>query len=636
MNGSTDNWLAELLRQIPQGRVTVFGDFCLDAYWLVDSDESELSVETALPVRRVRRQDYSLGGAGNVIANLADIGVGQLRAVGLIGDDLFGRRMLDLLEKKHANTEGMLACQDDWQTFVYAKPHIDDTEQNRIDFGAFNCISPDSIDQMERELTRAAGASDVVILNQQIPAGLSTEPMIQRINQVIAAHRECTFIVDSRHRGGLYKGAILKVNGYEASILCGQDHSIDDRVSFDDARAFAKQLQADSGKPVFVTRGSSGVVVADDSGVDSVPGIQIVERTDTVGAGDTAVAALAAAVAVGADGITAARLTNIAASVTVRKIQTTGTATPDEILAVGPEPDYVYLPELADDPRQANRLAQTEIEIVRQRSEPLAIKHAIFDHDGTISTLREGWEQIVEPMMVRAILGARYDDADETLYHKVIDRSRAFIDKTTGIQTLKQMEGLIEIVKEFRCVPADEILDIHGYKAVYNQALLEMVRHRVDKLHRGELTSEDFQIKNARRLLESLHQRGIKLYLASGTDVDDVKSEAQAMGYADLFEGRIFGAVGDVKVEAKRVVLDRIISEHGLSGSEFATFGDGPVEMQETRKRGGIAIGVASDELRRFGLNEAKRSRLIRAGADIIVPDFSQLDPLFGLLGLNG
>ncbi len=162
-----------------------------------------------------------------------------------------------------------------------------------------------------------------------------------------------------------------------------------------------------------------------------------------------------------------------------------------------------------------------------------------------------------------------------------------------------------------------------------------MVRRRVDKLHRGELTSEDFQIKNARRLLESLHARGIKLYLASGTDVDDVKSEAQAMGYADLFEGRIFGAVGDVKVEAKRVVLDRIISEHGLSGAEFATFGDGPVEMQETRKRGGIAIGVASDELRRFGLNEAKRSRLIRAGADIIVPDFSQLDPLLGLLGLN-
>lgn len=635
MNEGADNWLAELLREIPQGRVAVFGDFCLDGYWLVDSDESELSVETGLPVRRVKRQQYSLGGAGNVVANLADFGVSQLQAVGLIGHDLFGRQMLDLLEKHHANTDGMLTCQDDWQTFVYAKAYIGDEEQNRIDFGGFNCISFASIDRMEQALARAAEASDVVILNQQIPAGLSTEPMIQRINQVIGAHPACTFIVDSRHRGGLYKGAILKINSHEASHLCGQERLLDECVPFDEVCAFAKQLHTVSGRPVFVTRGADGIVVADDNGIDSVPGIQIVERTDPVGAGDTVVAALAAALAAGADGITAARLANIASSVTVRKIQTTGTATPDEILAVGPKPDYVYLPELADDPRQAHVIDDTEIEVVRELPRGLKIKHAIFDHDGTISTLREGWERIMEPMMVRAILGPRHDGAEEAVYHEVVDRVRAFIDRTTGIQTLKQMEGLIEIVKEVGFVPADQILDIHGYKAIYNEALLEMVSRRADKLNRGELVGEDFQIKNARRLLERLHARGIKLYLTSGTDVDDVKVEAQALGYADLFEGRIFGAVGDVKVEAKRMVLDRIISEHGLSVSGFATFGDGPVEMQETRKRGGIAIGVASDELRRFGLNEAKRSRLIRAGADVIVPDFSQVDPLLGLLGLN-
>jgi len=107
------------------------------------------------------------------------------------------------------------------------------------------------------------------------------------------------------------------------------------------------------------------------------------------------------------------------------------------------------------------------------------------------------------------------------------------------------------------------------------------------------------------------------------------------MGYADLFEGRIFGAVGDVKVETKRLVLDRIIRERDLSGPAFVTFGDGPVEMRETHKRGGIAVGIASDEPRRFGLNTAKRGRLIRAGADVIVPDFSQIEPLLGVLGLK-
>ena len=82
-NEKTD-WLRETLDAIPSARVTVFGDFCLDAYWLIDPDASELSVETGLPVRRVRQQRYSLGAAGNIVANLVALGVGHVRAVGLV------------------------------------------------------------------------------------------------------------------------------------------------------------------------------------------------------------------------------------------------------------------------------------------------------------------------------------------------------------------------------------------------------------------------------------------------------------------------------------------------------------------------------------------------------------------------
>jgi phosphoglycolate phosphatase-like HAD superfamily hydrolase len=147
--------------------------------------------------------------------------------------------------------------------------------------------------------------------------------------------------------------------------------------------------------------------------------------------------------------------------------------------------------------------------------------------------------------------------------------------------------------------------------------------------------ASDFQIKNARELLQELHRKGVKLYLASGTDEADVISEAEAMGYAEYFEGRIFGAVGDVDVEAKKEVLDKIIWENDLQGHEFATFGDGPVELRETQRRGGLCIGVASDELRRFGLNLSKRRRLIRAGADLIVPDYSQLLALLTALQIG-
>jgi hypothetical protein len=58
------------------------------------------------------------------------------------------------------------------------------------------------------------------------------------------------------------------------------------------------------------------------------------------------------------------------------------------------------------------------------------------------------------------------------------------------------------------------------------------------------------------------------------------------------------------------------------------------VEIRETRKRGGLTVGIASNEERRYGLNASKRGRLIRAGADVIVPDYSQMDALFHWLGI--
>jgi len=636
MEKNNKNWLEDCLDGIEKTRVAVFGDFCLDAYWHMDFDESELSVETGLPVRRVRKQQYSLGGAANIVANLAALGVKRINALGLIGDDLYGELLLRMLQDMNVGVEGLLNNQEDWQTFVFGKPYMQDIEQNRIDFGAFNAINKSSIEILASQLDRIACEVDIVILNQQVTDGVSTPEMIEQINAVIARHPECKFIVDSRHRAEMYTGAMLKINAYEAAKSTGELIALEDRITAEQAGTYAGRLYQKTNQPVFITRGENGIVICDETGLQEVPGIQVIQRTDPVGTGDTTVAALAAALGSSEDNLSAAKLANIAASVTVKKIQTTGTATPEEIRKIGPDPDYIYLPELADDIRKANYIDGSEIEIIRKLPEILNIKHAIFDHDGTISTLRQGWEQVMEPMMIRAILGKQYENADEVLYHKVVDHSRRFIDKTTGIQTLVQMQGLIELVRQFGCVPEEEILDMYGYKAIYNEALLEMVDKRVEKLKRNELDSEDFQMKNARPFLEKLHAQGVILYLASGTDEVDVIAEAEALGYAHLFKGGIFGATGDIKVEAKRVVLERIIEENNLSGSEFATFGDGPVEMRECRKRNGVSVGIASDEVQRFGLNQTKRERLVRAGADLIIPDFSQLDKLLETIHLAG
>ncbi len=634
-------WIEEVLGRIAGRRITVFGDFCLDAYWLLDGEDEEKSVETGLAVRRVRGQRYSLGGAGNVVANLVSLGIGNVAVVGMAGQDLFGAEMVRQLEKLGVDAAGLYRAQGDWQTMIYAKPcwaersGQEGREDHRIDFGAFNVLQKGSEEWLIAALTRAAAETDVVVLNQQIPQGVSSPGVIARINKVVAESPRARFIVDSRHRAELYAGAMLKLNAHEAARVLGMPVALEERVPLERARELALGLWRRNRQPVFLTRGEHGLLVADGDAVEVIPGIQILDPIDPVGAGDTAVGALAAALAGGVDVATAGKFANVAASVTVRKLQTTGTASPAELRAVGGEPDYVYLPELAESVRRARFVEGTEIEVVRELPRGMKIGHAVFDHDGTLSVLREGWEKIMEPMMVAAILGARVKDVEDGTYEMVVRASRDFIDKTTGIQTLVQMKGLASLVRRFGFVPTEEILDEHGYKRLYNEELLKMVRGRVRKLENGELASEDFQIKNAAVLLRRLREAGVKLYLASGTDEADVIEEAKAMGYAAMFEGRIFGAVGDVTVEAKKLVLERIVREHRLDGPQFVMFGDGPVEMRETRKRGGICVGVASDELRRFGVNEAKRKRLIRAGADLVVPDFSQVGRLLGVLGVG-
>ncbi|MBA7575811.1 hypothetical protein ES708_17647 [subsurface metagenome] len=88
----------------------------------------------------------------------------------------------------------------------------------------------------------------------------------------------------------------------------------------------------------------------------------------------------------------------------------------------------------------------------------------LFDHDGTLSTLRQGWEQVMEPVMIKAILGEKYETADNALYQNVRNRVMEFINKTTGVQTIVQMEGLVQMVDEFNLVPKEKILDKFSYK----------------------------------------------------------------------------------------------------------------------------------------------------------------------------
>lgn len=628
--------LKELLEKIGNVRIAIIGDFCLDAYWFVDESKREISIETGKPTTPVSIQKYSLGGAGNVASNLASLGAGQIWTLGVTGRDPFASEMISLMESAGINTDYLLTQETSWSTHVYIKPHIGETEQSRIDFGNFNRLSEETAVSLLASLEKVSKEASLVIINQQVLSGIHTPFFRKKLVDVISSLPEKIFIADSRNFMEDYTGAYRKMNDSEAARLCGIAKQPGEIISRNEVLEFASQLNLRFGKPVFITRGGNGSVVAGENGITEVPGLMIISPTDTVGAGDSYLAGAAATLAAGYSLETAALLGTYTAGVTVQKLYQTGTASPEEIIAIGSSPDFSYNPDIASDIRHAEYHGGTEIEIIKKPDEKLKVKYAVFDNDGTISALREGWEHIMAPMMIKAILGEKYSEAGESLYARVKNAVNEMIDKTTGVQTLKQMQMLIKLVRDFGCVDEKDILDEAGYKLIYNKELLAMVREREEKLKEGEISVDDLTIKGSVAFLHALYNRGVKLFLTSGTDEEDVKHEAAVLAYDHLFEGRIYGATGRIDTEAKKVVLDRLLDSLGTEeSSAIVTFGDGPVEIRETRKRGGVTVGVASNEIRRYGLNITKRTRLIKAGADLIIPDFSQYEKLLQLLNIR-
>jgi len=624
--------IKEIVARIRKVQVAVYGDFCLDAYWLLDPRGSESSVETGLQGRAVGKHYYSLGGASNVVANLVALEPTAIQVIGVIGDDIFGRELTRQLRQLNVDIAYLVIQKENFDTVTFGKPYLEGDEQPRMDFGFFNKRTDQTDQMLLKGIRNALQTADALIVNQQVPGSITNESFINQANALFQEFHQKIVLLDTRHYGRKFKNIYRKTNELEAARLNGVDVKLDDVLAAEDVKKYAENLYRQFNKPVFLTRGPRGIITADSQGVYDIPGIQLLKKIDPVGAGDTVTSALALCLGAGVKPAEAAEFANFAASVTVQKLFQTGTASGQEILELGRDADYIYQPELATDRRRARYYGDTEIELCYQLIPFGRIKHAVFDNDGTISTLRQGWEQIMAPVMIKAILGDRYQTASETLYHKVRNRVIDYIDKSTGVETIIQMQALVEIVKEFGIVPANKILDKFGYKKIYIDAMMELVNQRIAKFKRGELDITDYTIKGALEFLKALQQRGIKLYLASGTDHKDVVAEVTALGYAHFFDGRIYGALDDVAKYSKKMVIERIMRENNLQGPELVVFGDGPVELRESRKRDGLAVGIASDEIRRHGLNIEKRTRLVKAGANIITPDYSQCQKLLELL----
>ncbi len=326
--------LEQILKGFDRLRIGVLGDFCIDAYWLLDQASAEPSLETGKPTHAVRQQSYGLGGAGNVVSNLVTLGVGGVAAFGVIGDDIFGREMLDLLSCQGANTGGMIMQKNDWATAVYAKPYLDLEEQERFDFGRFNQITDETADRLLAAVEEHIESLHALIINQQLKFGIHSSYLIAGLQAMVDRHRDRVILLDARDISDRYRGVILKINAAEAARLCGREDISTGTAAVQDLAGYAERISRRTGREVIITRGERGIIGYDGQDTFCVPGLPVPGPTDPVGAGDTTVSAIAASLAGEADLAHAIEIGNYAANVTVRKLRQTGTASRSEILAL--------------------------------------------------------------------------------------------------------------------------------------------------------------------------------------------------------------------------------------------------------------------------------------------------------------
>ena len=265
-----------------------------------------------------------------------------------------------------------------------------------------------------------------------------------------------------------------------------------------------------------------------------------------------------------------------------------------------------------------------DVEILRDDLPRGQFRFVLFDFDGTLSLIREGWPQVMIPLMVEVLRATGTSEDDAALTAHVED----FVMRLNGRQTIYQMMHLAEEVKIRGGTPLEPL----AYKHEYQARLMRRIQHRLDGLASGQASPDEWTVPGSHAFLARLQERGLKLYLASGTDVAFVRNEVELLGLAPFFGEHIYGALDDYQNFSKKMIIERILNENNLRGEELLGFGDGFVEIEEVKRVGGVAVAVASDEVKRQGIHAWKRDRLVRAGADIVIGDYRQVDWLMRYL----
>lgn len=228
------------------------------------------------------------------------------------------------------------------------------------------------------------------------------------------------------------------------------------------------------------------------------------------------------------------------------------------------------------------------------------------------------------PMCVEQLAACRHGESEAEL--KAL--AEEFIWRLTGKETIYQMMALADAIR----ARGGKALDPKAYKKMYLDRLWLHIESRIEDLRAGRVSPETYLVPGARRLLELLNERGLSMYLASGTDHANVREEAELLDVARYFGDRIFGAQEDLSSFSKAILVQQIVSRAGFTADQLLVFGDGFVEIEEVKKVGGVAVGVATAEPACVEIDPWKRQRLINVGADFIIPNYVQAERITEVL----
>jgi rfaE bifunctional protein kinase chain/domain len=326
--------LDHILNRLPALTIGVLGDLFLDRYLDIDAALTEPSLETGLDAYQVVRVRSCPGAAGTVLNNLVALGVGRIVPIAVIGDDGEGYELQQALARYPAVSREHLLASPARRTPTYTKPMLHQSGQlprelNRLDIKNRAPLEPES-ERFVLERLQAVwpGLDALLVLDQvsEADCGVITGGVRRRLGELAASDPGKFVLADSRERIGLFDHVALKPNVRECRQALGADDG-------DDLGACAAALARRAHRPVFCTLGAEGMLVVDPGTSETwqAPGYSVAGPIDPVGAGDSASAALACAVAAGAPLATAAAFANLTASITIGQLGTTGTASPDQV-----------------------------------------------------------------------------------------------------------------------------------------------------------------------------------------------------------------------------------------------------------------------------------------------------------------